>query len=128
MKIFIVGAGEVGVHIASSLIREYHDLVIIERDTKKVSTLSSSMDILAVAGDGCDPRLLARGRVHRASHLVAVCGADGTNVDIAVQTRAVNARRRRGSLSCLVHLFDNRHHPSSLLLSTAARTVPAMIA
>ena len=31
MKIFIVGAGEVGVHIASSLIREFHDLVIIER-------------------------------------------------------------------------------------------------
>ena len=59
MKIFIVGAGEVGVHIASSLLRENHDLVVIERDPKKVARLQSSMDILAVAGDGCDPGIFA---------------------------------------------------------------------
>ena len=53
MKIVIVGAGEVGVHIASSLVREGHDLVVIDRDAAKVSQLQSSMDILAVVGDGC---------------------------------------------------------------------------
>ena len=50
MKIAIVGAGEVGVHIASSLRTEGHDLVVIERDGKKVAELQSSLDILAVKG------------------------------------------------------------------------------
>ena len=48
MKIFIVGAGEVGIHIASSLVREGHDLVVIERDAKKVESLQRSMECLGI--------------------------------------------------------------------------------
>ena len=58
MKIFIVGAGEVGIHIAASLVREGHDLVIIEKSSKKVAEIQSTLDCLAVAGDGCNPKLL----------------------------------------------------------------------
>ena len=47
MRIVIVGAGEVGVHIASSLVHENHDLVVIERDPRKVESLQTTMDILA---------------------------------------------------------------------------------
>ena len=31
---------------------------LVERDAKKVAQLQSSMDVLAVAGDGCDPEIL----------------------------------------------------------------------
>ena len=80
MKIFIVGAGEVGVHIASSLARENHDLVVIERDSKKVSSMQSSMDILAVAGDGCDPGLLRANGVDEADLFFAVSNDDAANL------------------------------------------------
>ena len=52
MKVFIVGAGEVGTHIASALSREGHDLVVVERDKEKVRQLQSQLDVLAVRGDG----------------------------------------------------------------------------
>ena len=49
MRIFIVGAGEVGFHIASSLIKEGHDLVIVDRDRDKVKRLEKTLDVLAEA-------------------------------------------------------------------------------
>ena len=93
MKIIIVGAGEVGVHIASSLVREEHDLVIIERDPEKVSLLQSSMDILAVAGDGCNPELLKAHNVERADLFFAVSNDDAANLLSSLTARRLGARR-----------------------------------
>ena len=98
MKIFIVGAGEVGVHIASSLARENHDLVIIERDAKKVARLQSSMDILAVAGDGCDPALLRANGVKGADLFFAVSNDDSANLLAALTARSLGAQK------CVVRL------------------------
>jgi trk system potassium uptake protein TrkA len=93
MKIFIVGAGEVGQHIASSLIREDHDLVVIERDRKKVDHLQSTMDILAVAGDGCNPRILEAHGVGSANLFFAVSNDDAANLLAALTARSLGAER-----------------------------------
>lgn len=93
MRIFIVGAGEVGVHIASSLRHEGHDLVIIERDPKKVATLQSSMDVLAVEGDGCDPEILKSHFVDRADLFFAVSNNDAVNILSSLTARSLGAGR-----------------------------------
>jgi trk system potassium uptake protein TrkA len=109
MKIFIVGAGEVGVHIASSLLRENHDLVVIERDPKKVSRLQSSMDILAVAGDGCDPELLRVHGVRGADLFFAVSNDDSVNLLAALTARSL------GAVKCVVRLGNPRLGTNPLL-------------
>jgi trk system potassium uptake protein TrkA len=93
MRIVILGAGEVGVHIAASLVRENHDLVIIERNPKKVARLQSEMDILAVAGDGCDPDLLQTHNVGNADLFFAVSNRDAVNLLAAVTARRLGAKR-----------------------------------
>ena len=93
MRIFIVGAGEVGIHIASSLVREEHDLVVIERDAKKVAHLQSTMDILAVAGDGCDPGILKANGVGTADLFFAVSNDDAANLLAALTARSLGAAR-----------------------------------
>jgi len=93
MKVFIVGAGEVGIHIASSLVREGHDLVVIEKDSKKVSNLQKSMDILAVAGDGCNPRLLKTHGAADADLFFAVSNNDSVNLLSALTARKMGAAR-----------------------------------
>ena len=93
MRIFIVGAGEVGIHIASSLVREGHDLVVIERDPEKVARLQSSMDILAVAGDGCNPVILKAHRVGDADLFFAVSNNDAVNLLSALTARAYGCKR-----------------------------------
>jgi trk system potassium uptake protein TrkA len=93
MRIFIVGAGEVGVHIASSLVREEHDLVVIERDSQKVAHLQSTMDILAVAGDGCDPQILNANGIAVADLFFAVSDDDAANLLAALTARSLGAKR-----------------------------------
>ncbi len=93
MRIFIVGAGEVGIHIASSLVLEGHDLVIIERDAKKAADLQSSMDLLAVHGDGCNPRLLKKHGIDSADLLFAVSDNDATNILASLTARSLGVKQ-----------------------------------
>jgi trk system potassium uptake protein TrkA len=93
MKIVIVGAGEVGIHIASALVLEHHDLVIIERDARKVATLQKSMDLLAVCGDGCDPLLLKEHGVGDADILFAVSNNDSVNILASITARAIGVKQ-----------------------------------
>jgi trk system potassium uptake protein TrkA len=93
MRIFIVGAGEVGIHIASSLVLEGHDLVIIERDAKKVAELQTSMDLLAVHGDGCNPRLLKKHGIESADLLFAVSDNDAVNILASITARSLGAKQ-----------------------------------
>jgi len=93
MRVFIVGAGEVGIHIAASLVREGHDLVIIEKDPDKVAKLHASMDILAVAGDGADPKLLRAHGVADADLFFAVSNSDPVNLLSSLTARAMGAAR-----------------------------------
>jgi trk system potassium uptake protein TrkA len=109
MKIVILGAGEVGVHIASSLVREQHDLVVIERDPKKVAQLQSSMDILAVAGDGCNPKILRDHGVGSANLFFAVSNDDSANMLAALTARRMGAGR------CVVRIGDQRLGANPLL-------------
>jgi len=93
MKVLIVGAGEVGIHIAQSLVREGHDLVMIEREAKKVAHLQSTMDVLAVCGDGCNPRTLREHGVADADLFFAVSDKDAVNLLAALTARELGARR-----------------------------------
>jgi len=109
MRIIIVGAGEVGVHIASSLVREGHNLVVIERDAKKVAHLQRTMDVLAVTGDGCNPKLLKEHGVAGADLFFAVSNRDAVNLLASLTARSLGAGR------CVVRVGDPRLGNSPLL-------------
>lgn len=52
MNIIIVGAGEIGTHIALSLAAESHAIVVIESDEMVASLLDSRIDARVLVGDG----------------------------------------------------------------------------
>jgi len=93
MRVFIVGAGEVGIHIASSLAREGHDLVVIELDSAKVDHLQSTLDVLAVAGNGCSSAILKAHRIGDADLFFAVSNNDAVNILSAITARSMGAAR-----------------------------------
>ena len=72
MRIFIVGAGEVGFHIASSLAREGHDLVVIEADAGQAKKIQTELDVMGIHGDGCQPELLKEHGVDNADLFFSV--------------------------------------------------------
>ena len=58
MKIIIVGAGEIGRHLAVSLAREAHSIVVIEHDVKVAEELEQQIDGRVLTGNGATANLL----------------------------------------------------------------------
>lgn len=110
MKIFIIGAGEVGFHIASSLAREGHDLVIMDRDGRRARELQSQLDVLVVHADGCDAGMLDQHGISEADIVFTVSNNDAANLLASISARRMGADR------CVVRLGQPHYRRNPLLL------------
>ena len=80
MYIIIVGGGEVGYYLAKTLLRDGHEVLIVERNTDKCKLISEQLDDIVVHGDGCEAATLADIGTNRADVLIAVTGDDEDNL------------------------------------------------
>jgi trk system potassium uptake protein TrkA len=80
LKIIIVGAGEVGFHIASRLSLENKDVVLIEKDPGALRRVSENLDVQTVEGCGSSPAILQQAGIKEADILLAVTNSDETNL------------------------------------------------
>lgn len=80
MHILIVGAGEVGFHLARILSQENHDVAMIEPVAEKCQRAMDSLDVLAVEGSGTSVQALERAGVRDAELMIAVSGIDEINI------------------------------------------------
>lgn len=80
MKVIIIGAGEVGFHIAQKLARENIDVVIIESSAERLHQLEEHVDAQFVLGSGSSPDILKKAGIAQASMVVAVSDQDEVNL------------------------------------------------
>ncbi|MFH1862489.1 MAG: Trk system potassium transporter TrkA [bacterium] len=80
MKTIIIGAGEIGFHLAKELSREHHDVVIIEANSERLQRVSQNLDVLTLQGDGTRQKLLVEAGIKSADMLIAVSDSDQTNI------------------------------------------------
>ena len=80
MKIVIVGAGEVGFHIASRLALENKDVVVIDSNSDSLKRLSESIDVQTVTGSGSSPAILEDAGIREAEIMLAVTDSDEVNL------------------------------------------------
>lgn len=80
MKIVIVGAGEVGFHIASQLALENKDVVMIDKNPKAIRHVTDHIDIQVITGSGSSPLVLQDAGIRNADILLAVTDSDETNL------------------------------------------------
>ncbi|MBR2809315.1 MAG: Trk system potassium transporter TrkA [Erysipelotrichaceae bacterium] len=80
MKIVIVGCGKVGRKIADELVKEGHDLVLIDRDAEIVESTCTALDVLGVVGDATDMETLREADIENADVLLAVTESDEKNL------------------------------------------------
>lgn len=80
MKILIVGAGEVGFHIANRLSDENKDVVVVDRNPDALRRVSEYTDVQTVAGSGSSPAVLEEAGLKEADILLAVTDSDETNL------------------------------------------------
>ena len=80
MKIIIVGAGQVGFHIASRLAYENKDVVVIDTDPVAIAQVSEKIDVDVIVGSGSSPLILEEAGIKDAEILLAVTDSDETNL------------------------------------------------
>ncbi len=93
MRVVIVGAGEVGSHLARELSTQRMEIVLVDKLSAALSSAEESIDALTLAGDGAHWQVLQRAEVKRADLVVAVTGSDEANLVIAALARAEGAAR-----------------------------------
>jgi trk system potassium uptake protein TrkA len=88
MNVIIVGGGKVGSYLASLLIKENHQVKVIEDDREELEQLKRDLpaDVL-VQGSGTDPELLEAAGIHRADVVAAVTGEDENNLVVTSLAR-----------------------------------------
>ncbi|MBI9087676.1 MAG: Trk system potassium transporter TrkA [Desulfobacterium sp.] len=80
MRIIIVGAGEVGYHIASRLASEDKDVVVIDKDPEAVRRVSDDLDVQVIMASGSSPKVLEDAGIKEAEILLAVTDSDEANL------------------------------------------------
>ena len=80
MKIVIVGAGEVGYHIASRLAFENKDVVVIDKNPTALRRVAEDMDVQTIDGSGSSPAVLQEAGINQADILLAVTNSDEANL------------------------------------------------
>jgi trk system potassium uptake protein TrkA len=89
MYAVIVGAGEVGFHIATILSQEGHDVAVIDRSSESTERASQELDVLAVQGNGASRRILEQVSMGKADLLVAVTDSDEVNMIACMAAKQV---------------------------------------
>ncbi|MGV8076563.1 MAG: Trk system potassium transporter TrkA [Methanosarcina sp.] len=92
MKAIVIGAGEVGYHIAKFLSLT-HDVIVVEKDVE-TARRADELDVQVMEGNGANADILA-GILHDTDILVAVTGIDEVNI-VACMTAKLIVRSHTG--------------------------------
>jgi len=89
----VMGAGEVGFHLARTLSEEAHDVVIVDQDPRPIARADEELDVLTVLGNGAHLPVLERARVKDCDLFMAVSSSDEANLAASLLAKSLGARR-----------------------------------
>ena len=91
MKIIIAGAGNVGTHLAKLLSRERQDIILMDDDEEKLSTLSNNFDLMTVTASPSSISGLKEVGVKEADLFIAVTPDESRNMTACMLTHNLGA-------------------------------------
>jgi trk system potassium uptake protein TrkA len=82
MYIIIGGGGEVGYYLTRNLLKQGHEVLLMEKDNVRYQTLNEELGQSIFKGDACEARMLEEAGARRADVVIAVTGEDEDNLVI----------------------------------------------
>lgn len=92
-RFVVMGAGEVGSHLARSLSQQGHNVAVIELDPVKRERLEDEIDVMVVEGNGAHPQVLEAAGVPDCELFMAVSSSDEANLAAANIAKFLGAQR-----------------------------------
>lgn len=82
MQIIVVGCGKVGLNLSTSLVRQGHDVVIVENDSKMLQA-AEDLDCIRILGVPIDRDVLRNAGIETADILCAMTQNDNINIMVS---------------------------------------------
>jgi trk system potassium uptake protein len=79
VKIFVIGAGQVGFAVVEAL-HDEHDITVLDNEVSRLSALASRFDVATYEGDGTSRRDLATAGIKDADLVIACTSRDEVNL------------------------------------------------
>lgn len=80
LSIIIVGCGKVGTTIIEQLIKEGHDITVIDQNPIRVQEITNTYDIMGVVGNGASYSVQIEAGIEDADLIIAVTASDELNL------------------------------------------------
>lgn len=80
MYIIIIGGGSIGYHLCKELLKEGHEVLVLDKDAAKCERFEDDMGSVCMRGDGCEVAALAEAGTGRADVFIAVTNEDEDNL------------------------------------------------
>ncbi|MDP4185398.1 MAG: Trk system potassium transporter TrkA, partial [Bacteroidota bacterium] len=93
MKIVIVGAGEVGTHLAKMLSNDEHDIVLIDDDEEKLRKNTANVDLEALTGSAVSMQSLMDAGISKTDLFIAVTPLEERNIVACTLARDLGAKK-----------------------------------
>lgn len=92
MRIVIVGSGKVGTTLAEGLVKEKHDVVVIDNKIEALKGISDILDVMVVQGNGASCDVQIEAGVPEADLVIATTAYDELNMLACVFARKLGAQ------------------------------------
>lgn len=93
MKIVIVGAGEVGSHLAKLLSREEQDIVLVDTDADKLAAIDANYNLMTLRGSPTSFAALKDAGVENCDLFIAVTPYETSNVTACAMAKKFGAKK-----------------------------------
>jgi len=87
VRVVVVGAGEVGYHVADRLSNEKHDVVVVDIVPERLEYVQTHLDVAVVEGSGASPSVMEMAGIRKAGLLTAVTSIDEINLVCCMSVR-----------------------------------------
>ena len=92
MKIIIVGGGKVGKTIIESMLKEKHEVVLVDNDPAVVGNVTNLYDVMGICANGTEYEKLLEAGADKADLFIAVTGSDELNMLSCFAAKKIGAR------------------------------------
>ena len=80
MSIIIVGCGKVGHTLTERLVREGHDITVVDTSERVIRDTTEVFDVMGIRGNGASLSVLMEAGLQKADLIIAVTGSDELNL------------------------------------------------
>ena len=93
LKIIIVGCGKVGTTLVEQLSKEGHDIIIIDKNAKKVQEIANMYDIMGIVGNGASYSVQMDAGIEETDLIISVTESDELNLLCCTVAKQVIVRQ-----------------------------------